>query len=107
MTGGDDYLSGEGMKRIAFLGLGNMGAPMARNLLRAGYELVVWNRTPARCIPLEDLGAQVALTPAEAASGSGVEAILYDLADPAAVDEVVFRADGVLSGVRGGQVAVD
>src|SRR5690349_13468787 len=50
---------------VGFLGLGVMGQPMALNLARANTSLVVWNRTPARCQPLQDLGAQVAVTPAE------------------------------------------
>ncbi len=95
------------MKRIAFLGVGIMGTPMALNLVRAGFELVVWNRTKARCRPLAELGAKVAPTPAAAVSGADVDAILYSLGEPAAVDDVVFGAEGILAGVRHGQVAVD
>ena len=48
------------MAKIAFLGLGQMGAPMATRLLQAGHELTVWNRTPNRAGPLADAGAAVA-----------------------------------------------
>ncbi|MDG4866251.1 NAD(P)-binding domain-containing protein, partial [Streptomyces sp. T-3] len=53
-------------KQIAFLGLGHMGAPMARQLLRAGHPLTVWNRTPAKAEPLVAAGARPAADPAEA-----------------------------------------
>ena len=51
------------MAKIAFLGLGQMGAPMAGRLLRAGHELTVWNRTPDRAEPLAAEGAGVADRP--------------------------------------------
>ena len=52
------------MKRIGFVGLGIMGAAMSRNLLQAGFELYVYNRTTERAIPLENEGAVVCATPA-------------------------------------------
>lgn len=55
------------MKQIGFIGLGTMGAPMASNLLRGGFQVTVYNRTAAKCKPLEAEGAQTALTPREAA----------------------------------------
>lgn len=54
------------MKQIGFIGLGTMGAPMASNLLRGGFQVTVYNRTAAKCKPLEAEGAQTALTPREA-----------------------------------------
>ena len=57
--------------RIGFLGLGNMGRPMALRLLAAGYELSVWNRSEERTKPLVREGAIAAATPAEAELGSG------------------------------------
>src|SRR5262249_41587638 len=95
------------MQRIAFLGLGIMGTPMALNLVRAGFELVVWNRTQARCRPLAERGATVAPTPAAAVGEADVDTILYSLGEVSAVDEVVFGAEGILAGVCAGQVAVD
>ncbi|TAM53142.1 MAG: NAD(P)-dependent oxidoreductase, partial [Acidobacteria bacterium] len=56
--------------RIAFAGLGRMGAPMAANLLRAGHAVAVYNRTAGRTAELEALGATVAATPAAAAAGA-------------------------------------
>src|SRR5262245_57806179 len=55
---------------IAFLGTGIMGAPMARNLLRAGFEVRVWNRTREKAEPLAQDGATVASSPADAAAGA-------------------------------------
>lgn len=72
---------------IAFLGLGAMGAPMARRLLAAGYPLTVWNRTPERAEPLRAQGARVAASPAEAVRAA--EVVVTMLADPAAVHAVV------------------
>ena len=80
------------MAKLAFLGLGQMGAPMAARLLAAGHELTVWNRTAARSASFVERGARVAATPAEAARGA--EAVLTMLADPTALD-------GVVSGDRG------
>ena len=53
--------------RVGFVGLGNMGSGMARNLIKAGHTLTVYNRTRSRAEALEPLGAKVAGTPAEAA----------------------------------------
>jgi 3-hydroxyisobutyrate dehydrogenase-like beta-hydroxyacid dehydrogenase len=74
--------------RIGFLGLGNMGTPMALRLLAAGYELSVWNRTEERTKPLIHEGAIAAATPAEAELGS--DAVITMLLDDAAYEEVFF-----------------
>jgi 3-hydroxyisobutyrate dehydrogenase-like beta-hydroxyacid dehydrogenase len=92
-------------QKIAYLGLGVMGAGMTANLIRAGYEVTVWNRSPGPTKQLVDQGAKLAATPAEAADGADV--ILYCLANDAAVEDVVFGADGVLQGAHEGLVAVD
>jgi 3-hydroxyisobutyrate dehydrogenase len=73
--------------RIAFLGLGAMGTPMARRVLNAGYPLTVWNRSPRRAEPLVAKGAEQAPTPADAVRAADV--VITMLADPAAVREVV------------------
>ena len=65
--------------RVALLGTGLMGAPMARNLLAAGHELRVWNRTRERAEPLAADGATVCDTPAEACAGA--EVVVTMLAD--------------------------
>jgi 3-hydroxyisobutyrate dehydrogenase-like beta-hydroxyacid dehydrogenase len=78
--------------RIAFIGLGHMGLPMATNLLKAGYSLVVWNRTPEKAAPLVTIGAKQAKTPQEAVDPSGI--VITMLADDAAVERAVFGKDG-------------
>ncbi|MFC8423377.1 NAD(P)-dependent oxidoreductase [Streptomyces sp. NPDC057236] len=75
--------------RVGFIGLGVMGRPMALNLARAGTPLVVWNRTPARCAPLRDAGAEVAGSAGEVFRRAGT--VLLVLADEAAVDTVLGR----------------
>ncbi|MGW6915800.1 NAD(P)-dependent oxidoreductase [Kitasatospora sp. NPDC054939] len=73
--------------KIAFIGLGGMGAPMAARLLTAGHRLTVWNRTPARAEALAAAGAQVADSAAGAVRDADV--VITMLADPAAVLAVV------------------
>ncbi len=84
------------MTRIAVLGTGIMGAPMARNLLAAGFEVRVWNRTADKARPLADDGATVAESPEEAASGADI--LLTMLADADAVAEPAEQALGSLAG---------
>lgn len=86
------------MSTIAFLGLGRMGAPMARRLLGTGNDLIVWNRTVERTQPLVASGARAAATPAEAAAEADV--VITMLADPAALEAVLFGTDGVAGGIR-------
>ena len=74
------------MSDVAFLGMGAMGAPMARRLLAAGHHVTVWNRTPARAEALRADGADVAATPAEAVAGAAY--VLTMLSDAAAVESV-------------------
>ena len=90
---------------IGFLGLGNMGLPMARNLLKAGHAVTVYNRTPAKAEELHrDGGARVARTPAEAAAPVAVTM----LADDAAVEAVVFGENGLLAALpKGANVEVE
>jgi 3-hydroxyisobutyrate dehydrogenase-like beta-hydroxyacid dehydrogenase len=80
--------------KIAFLGLGKMGMPMARRLLAAGHEVTVWNRTPERAKALAAEGAHAAATPAEAVRTA--EAALTMLFDDAAHEDVIFGAEGLL-----------
>jgi 3-hydroxyisobutyrate dehydrogenase-like beta-hydroxyacid dehydrogenase len=93
------------MEKIAYLGLGIMGRGMVGNLLKAGYPVTVWNRTPARALALVEQGAQLAATPAAAVADADV--ILYCLSDDKAVKALVWGPDGVLSGVRAGQIVLD
>jgi len=86
--------------RIGFAGLGLMGGRMARNLLRKGFPLTVWNRTRERCEALAGEGASVARTPRDLAQNADV--VVACVADPAAVERLVFAPDGLLGGVRPG-----
>jgi 3-hydroxyisobutyrate dehydrogenase-like beta-hydroxyacid dehydrogenase len=95
--------------KIAFLGMGKMGSPMARRLLAAGHEVTVWNRTRERAEALTADGALLAATPADAARSS--EAVLTMLFDDAAHEEVLFgpRANpsaGILSALAPGALHV-
>jgi 3-hydroxyisobutyrate dehydrogenase-like beta-hydroxyacid dehydrogenase len=80
------------MTRVAFLGLGAMGRPMAARLLEAGHDLTVWNRTPGRDEELVAAGATRAETPAAAARDADVAFTM--LADPRALDDVLFGPAG-------------
>jgi 2-hydroxy-3-oxopropionate reductase len=93
---------------VGLVGLGIMGAPMARNLLRAGFPLVVWNRTGSRADALVADGAQRAACAREVAERAAVTITM--LSDSPAVEQVYRAPDGVLAGVRSaplGPVLVD
>ncbi len=88
--------------KIAFLGLGIMGRPMAARLVAAGHEVTVWNRTPSRA----DLpGARTAATPAQAAAGA--EVVWVCVSDTAASERVFLAEDGVLAAAAPGLLAAD
>lgn len=80
--------------RIGFIGLGQMGAPIAANLLKAGHALAVWNRSPDKAQPLVEQGARLAASPAEATADA--EIVVTMLADDAAVEAVTFGEGGLL-----------
>ena len=67
------------MEKVAFLGLGTMGAAMAANLARAGFAVTAWNRTPDRAPELADLGVDIARSPAEAVADTPIVVILIGL----------------------------
>ncbi|GAB2842097.1 hypothetical protein GCM10027074_05690 [Streptomyces deserti] len=90
------------MEKIAFLGLGHMGTPMARRLLAAGHPLTVWNRTAARAEPLAAEGAVRAASPREAVRDADV--VITMLAGPDALGTV---ADAVATEVRPGAYWVE
>lgn len=85
------------MTRIAMIGLGHMGAPIARNLLKAGYETRVYNRSSVKAQALRSAGATVTETPAEAAAGA--ELVISSLLDDASMLELLERPDGLLAGM--------
>ena len=90
---------------VGFVGLGIMGAFMAGNLLEAGHELVVHNRTRTKAERLAQRGARVADSPREVAEGSNV--IITMLPGPPQVEEVVAGEDGLLEGAREGSLIID
>jgi 3-hydroxyisobutyrate dehydrogenase len=92
-------------ENIAILGLGTMGAGMAANLLKAGFSLCVYNRSPAKAQALSSLGAQVALTPGEAAKDASV--IISMLADDVASREVWLGSRGALEAVKKGSILIE
>jgi 3-hydroxyisobutyrate dehydrogenase len=93
------------LPRIAFLGLGRMGHPMAARLLAAGAPLTVWNRRAERSDDLVAGGARRAKTPADAAYDADV--VVTMLADPPALDRVLAAPDGVLKTLRRGALLID
>src|SRR6476646_12010286 len=93
------------IKKICYVGLGTMGSGMASNLLKAGYELTVWNRSVERNKPFARKGARVADTPADAVRD--VDLVMYSLSNDQAIEEVVFGANGILSGIKEGQIAIN
>ena len=93
-------------ERVGFVGLGIMGRPMARNLMLAGHELVLYNRTRARAEELaRQTGAGVAACPQEVAERTGV--IFTMLPGPREVGEIVAGEDGLLQGAGEGSLIVD
>jgi 2-hydroxy-3-oxopropionate reductase len=92
-------------ERVGFIGLGIMGMPMARNLMEAGYELVLHNRSPEKAEELGKEGATVAATPREVAEKSDV--VITMLPDSPQVREVVAGENGVLEGISEGALLID
>ncbi|WP_226488781.1 3-hydroxyisobutyrate dehydrogenase [Pseudomonas sp. B20] len=90
---------------IAFIGLGNMGAPMARNLIKAGHALQVFDLNKSVLAEFAELGAQVSDSPAQAAQGT--ELVITMLPAAAHVRSVYLNDDGVLKGISAGVPAVD
>jgi len=83
--------------KIGFLGLGNMGAGIAANLIKAGHDTLVWNRSAAKADPLLGLGARLTVTPRQCASGRDV--VITMLADDAALHAVIQGEDGLMAGL--------
>jgi 3-hydroxyisobutyrate dehydrogenase-like beta-hydroxyacid dehydrogenase len=86
------------MSKIAFLGLGHMGTPMATRLVNAGHDVTVWNRSRQRTAPLAEAGARVAASPAQAAAG-------VEFANPDALSAVLFGPDRLAAALSLGPAA--
>jgi 3-hydroxyisobutyrate dehydrogenase-like beta-hydroxyacid dehydrogenase len=90
--------------KVAYIGLGKMGSAMARNLLRAGHEVTVYNRTRSKADSLVAEGAHAAESPARAARDC--EVAITMLADDAAVEHAVFGDDGLASALKAGAIHI-
>ncbi|MDD2581565.1 MAG: NAD(P)-dependent oxidoreductase [Desulfuromonadaceae bacterium] len=90
---------------IGFVGLGIMGSAMAANLVKAGFNVTVWNRSADKCVLLADSGAEVAASPRAVAECSDI--VFAMMANPAAVRSVRDGADGIIAGLRRGKGYVD
>lgn len=93
------------MEKIGFIGLGIMGKPMARNLLKAGYPLIVYNRSQQAVLELAAEGAHAAVSPRDTAERSDI--IVTMLPNSPEVHDVVAGPNGILEGCRKGQIVVD
>jgi len=90
---------------VGLIGLGLMGKPMGANLLKAGFPLVVWNRTASRADDLVKQGAKLAANPREVASQADV--LITIVSDPPALEEVLWGANGAMDALRRGTVHID
>ena len=94
------------IRHVGYVGMGIMGAPMAANLLKAGYTVTVWNRTASKCDPLKAQGAAVADSPAALAKAKP-DAICINVTDTPDVEAVLFGDDGIATGAAPGLIVID
>lgn len=92
-------------EKIGFIGLGIMGRGMVANLLKAGFEVCVWNRTAERMTPLVETGATAGSSPADVAAHS--EIIITCVSDTPDVEAVILEEAGVIEGVKAGSLVID
>jgi 3-hydroxyisobutyrate dehydrogenase len=93
------------LTNVGFIGLGVMGASMARRLVQAGHRVTVYNRTASRCEPLAAAGARVAGSPREVAEGNGV--VISIVTDSPDVQEVLLGPNGAVHGAAAGTIFID
>ena len=91
--------------KIGFIGIGIMGQPMAANILNAGYELMVYNRTAGKTKAIADAGGRVASTPAELSNWSDI--IILMLTGSEAIDAVLYAGEGILSSSPAGKIIIN
>ena len=84
--------------KVAIIGPGNLGSGIARNILKAGYELTVWNRTQSKIAPLLELGAKGAATASEAAGDADL--VITTLMDDASIEQVLVGTGGALQAMK-------
>src|SRR4029453_12729858 len=92
-------------ERVGFIGLGIMGRGMARNLLKAGFPLTVWNRTASRMDELVAEGATAGKSPADVAANSDL--IITCVSNTPDVQEVILGENGVIHGAKSGALVID
>ena len=92
------------IRKVGFIGLGKMGNPIAMNILKAGYDLTVYNRTPEKMKPLLSLGAKGASSPLEAARGADV--VITCLMDDQTELDCTSGEDGLLAGLKPGGIHI-
>ncbi|MCB9640092.1 MAG: NAD(P)-dependent oxidoreductase [Myxococcales bacterium] len=93
------------MAKLGFLGLGIMGAAMARNLINAGMDITVWNRDPKKSEPLVELGATLGESPADVAASCDITIAM--VSDPHAARAIAFGEHGVIQGLSQGKGYVE
>lgn len=91
--------------RVGFVGLGIMGRPMAKNLLKAGFQVTAYNRSPGPREELAEAGADIATTPREAAEGA--DAVITNVTDSPDVEHVILGPDGIVEGAAPGTIVID
>lgn len=94
------------IRTVGCIGLGIMGTPMAANLVKAGFDVTVWNRTSRKCDPLVKLGARIADSPA-AMAAAGPEVICINVTDTPDVESVLFGEVGIACGAKPGLIVID
>ena len=92
-------------ERFGYLGLGLMGTPMTRRLLKAGYQVSVWNRSEGKVAPLVEAGARHGARPRDVMASSDI--VFMCVTDAAAVEEVIFGAEGLSTAPGAGKLVVD
>lgn len=99
-------MSNTPIKSLGCIGLGIMGKPMTTNLINAGFDVTVWNRTPGKCDPLVKLGAKRADSPA-AMAAAGPEVICINVTDTPDVESILFGNHGIATGAKPGLFVID
>ncbi len=102
----ENTLTENAIRSVGCIGMGIMGTPMAANLIKAGYDVTVWNRTPGKCDPLTSLGAQAAESPAVMAA-AGPDVICVNVTDTPDVEAVLFGEAGIARGAKPGLIVID
>ena len=92
-------------EKIGFIGLGIMGLPMASNLIKDGFNLVVYNRTLSKCSQLEEKGAVVVQTPADVAKNAKM--IITMVTDSPDVEDILLGEKGIMSTIEEGSIVID